>query len=269
MEPAARSISSPWSSSSLSGQRPARIDSSERFGPGETVRPWSAGSPAPAVPSTTPPRRIEPRRAIGPACDIAELRRDFDGDETADTLLTYAPIETDVSCDEPNLALEYRMSVFLATGDRIDQPVVDCKWRYACLPFAAPDIDGNGRSDIVLQVLAGASTVQVELFAIIGDPWSGTIVHAARLPLTLEECAMNPVRQRVPRGPAVAELAHGSGPATDRDPPAERSTSSTEEDVPSSTSVSAANDPANPRVEPPAQEQGVGSPPRAHGRCSG
>ncbi len=141
------------------------------FGVGSSTTPGDNGSP------TAPPTSVDPRTTIGPACGISELRADFDGDGRRDTLLTYAPIDQGVSCDAPDLTLEYRMAVFLAAGERFDQPVPDCTWPYACRPFAVPDLDGNGRPDIALQVMAGASTVQVELFATVGNPWSGTIAQ--------------------------------------------------------------------------------------------
>jgi hypothetical protein len=139
------------------------------FGVGSRVVPGDGGSP------TSLPTPVDPRAAIGPACGIYELEVDLDGDGSTDTLLTYAPNNPGVSCEDPSLALPYQMSVFLASGERFDQPLPDCRWPYACRPLATPDLDRNGRPDIAVQIMAGASTVQVELFATVGNPWSGTI----------------------------------------------------------------------------------------------
>jgi hypothetical protein len=143
---------------------------------------WAALRPSAPIPTgggtgSPLPTPVYPRTAIGPACGIYELRADFDGDARPDTLLTYAPTDPGVSCEDPDLTLAYRMAVFLADGRRFEEPVPDCTWPTACRPLAGPDLDGDGRPDIALQVMAGASTVQVELFATVGTPWSGTIAR--------------------------------------------------------------------------------------------
>lgn len=127
------------------------------------------GSTSPSVTSSP----ADPRTAIGPACGISELSADLDGDGAPDTLLAYAPVDQGVSCDDPDLSLAYRMSAFLATGERFDQAIPDCTWPYACRPFAAPDVDGDGSPEIAVQTMAGASTVQVRLYETVGQPWEG------------------------------------------------------------------------------------------------
>lgn len=125
--------------------------------------------PEPAGRSVTHPEASTPDgpppRSEG--CLRTELAAELDGDGVTDRVMTWGELQDEHgSCDDPQSALSYRVAVILGTGQRFEGPAPACRWPHRCALVAAPDLDADGRAEIVLSPLAGASTVYVHLYGI-------------------------------------------------------------------------------------------------------
>jgi hypothetical protein len=126
-------------------------------------------------------------------CGSRGILVDLDGDGGQDDLLeTWGETsKTDVSCEE--LPVLQRFVVHLEidaeanVGPSFTQELPECPDPYACRVIATPEIDGDGRPEIAVQLGAGASTIYFALYrfdpaaptgplerleiAEPGDPW--------------------------------------------------------------------------------------------------
>jgi hypothetical protein len=163
------------------------------IGPAEDLNP--AESPDASVP---PPSETAP--PSGPdLCDTTGIFADINGDGLRDLVLVYSPVPRDlsgdVSCETPDVGLRYEIRLTLSReGDPPDQsappwpaeepqPLPACKTPFQCRVIAAPDLDGDGRAEIVVRTgraggvhLASVYRVEGSLVRPVeiahpGDPW--------------------------------------------------------------------------------------------------
>jgi hypothetical protein len=98
-------------------------------------------------------------------CSVANTAGDFDGDGTRDvaSLVAVAP-----TCQRPPGPMQaHRLRVTFGSGAQLDQPFKRC----SCIPypgfvFTATDLDGDGRSELAVEMGPGAAIDNVEFFRV-------------------------------------------------------------------------------------------------------
>jgi hypothetical protein len=106
------------------------------------------------------------------------LHADTDGDGNLDEIAVWSPA---TGCDAPEVGQRYVLHVNgnkipVDTGSSspllygIDQPMPECDQPFACLLFAAPDIDGDGRAELAVAFKQEGSTMFLMLYRVEVDP---------------------------------------------------------------------------------------------------
>ncbi len=144
------------------------------FGHPGTTGPASRFSPKVSGPNPTS-AGDSPQPSVKEAiCHDSQLNADVDGDGVLDQvdLLTLAP-----TCDSPDAGRHWVLHV---SGGKLgpsgpgvsfygsDQDFTDCQQTDACRLFAAPDVNGDGKAELAVQVLSGASTEFFALYELEG-----------------------------------------------------------------------------------------------------
>lgn len=147
------------------------------FGPGAGSRPGGAGTPEPSV----PPPSAQPTAL----CDLSELRLDLDGDGAEDDLVEVgAPAaEPGVPCEQATGIGPYSASIVIDAGSDVGrastQELPECDQPWGCRLFAAPDLDGDGASEVAIRLGFGASTVTFSIYRFdpMATPEGGALVR--------------------------------------------------------------------------------------------
>ncbi|TMK29284.1 MAG: hypothetical protein E6G61_10135 [Actinobacteria bacterium] len=111
-------------------------------------------------------------------CDETQLHADTDGDGNLDEIAVWSPA---TSCDAPDVGQRYVLHVSgnkipVGTGSPspvlygIDQPLPECDQPFACMLFAAPDIDGDGRAELAVAFNRKGPTWLLALYRVEVDP---------------------------------------------------------------------------------------------------
>ena len=126
------------------------------IGPETRPTPGDTGAPAP---SPTPSLG-----AVMPSwvCDLTDIKVDVDGNGVADRVV----VDTVEPCDEEPGLYELRVERHFSDGTTslLTQTLPECDTPWQCRVFSAPDIDGDGRAEIAVQTMAGASTLVFSLY---------------------------------------------------------------------------------------------------------
>lgn len=104
-------------------------------------------------------------------CAPRELSVDLDGDGAADDLIeTWGQTsDLDAACEESPPLERFVVSLVIdadanAGPSYYTQELKECSDPYACRVVAMPDLDGDGRPEIAIQLGTGASTVYFALY---------------------------------------------------------------------------------------------------------
>ncbi|MBI4260110.1 MAG: hypothetical protein HY658_06050 [Actinobacteria bacterium] len=183
---------------------------SRLFGSPDTRTPASGGSPA-----TLDPRGTQ-TMVENLVCDSSVVEGDFDGDGVQDFVDVGSPVDPGQGCDSEQVGQSYFAMVtplgpLSETWSATHQPLPECETPFGCRVIAAPDLNGDGDSEVVIQTAFGASTQYVALYdfnpfapeggpplirleiAAPGDPWH-------------EEFGFRPGPALFPRGGSVTHL---------------------------------------------------------------
>jgi hypothetical protein len=107
-------------------------------------------------------------------CDHSQLNADVDGDGVLDQVDLWSPAPT---CDSPQVGQHWVLHV---SGGKLgpsgpgvkfygaDQAFPDCQQPDACRLFAAPDVNGDGKAELAVRVVSGASTEFFALYELEG-----------------------------------------------------------------------------------------------------
>jgi hypothetical protein len=157
--------------------------------------------PAPTTPaSSSSPTGPNPTSAGGSPqptgyevlCLESLLKADVDGDGTLDDVALWSPGVAG-SCDSPQVGVQWVLHVSggkLATSTPgvdfygVDQAFSDCEQPDACRLFAAPDVNGDGKAELAIQLSADGGTRFFGLYELEGFDTAGG-PHFARIPVVV------------------------------------------------------------------------------------
>jgi hypothetical protein len=135
-----------------------------------TTTPATEPSLTPSGPNPTSAGGSDGAGGGEPAmCDHSQLNADVDGDGVLDQVDLWSPAPT---CHSPEVGQRWVLHV---SGGKLgpsgpgvrfygaEQDFPDCQQPDACRLFAAPDVNGDGKAELAVQVVSGAST---EFFAL-------------------------------------------------------------------------------------------------------
>ena len=142
---------------------------------------------APAAATGLAEEGVTPTPAPTPAvwCERTSVEADLNGDGALDLITVYGT----QNCDRKDVAPGmYEVRVDMGAGfdgaPTISHDLPECSHEWLCRVFSAPDVNGDGRSEVAIQSRAGVSTVIFSLYrfdeptglervvvAAPGDPW--------------------------------------------------------------------------------------------------
>src|SRR6266540_3506119 len=156
------------------------------------VEPWvteHAGSPNGAV--------------VISRCSQATTSGDFDGDGAADDAEFVEVVSGRVSCDRDGEVFEHlssqELDIRFGSEQTFEQPFTDCQGGLCAYVFAAADLDGDGRDELVIDVSSSGATGLLEFYRVDTD---------GLRPLVIAEPADPPY---VEPGPAILGGGFDSG----------------------------------------------------------
>lgn len=137
---------------------------------GALVGLWAAfrsvGRPGAAAGGASPP---SPARSSPPrtACLTSEATGDLDGDGLADLATLLVPAPVGANCSAVGTAPSFELDVSFGSGTYISQPFPDCE-SAACHLVGASDLDGDGISELVVNVGPGAAVSYDQIYRVSG-----------------------------------------------------------------------------------------------------
>jgi hypothetical protein len=168
--------------------------------PSPSETPASTGPTGPT--STDTPMEVA---GIGPVCDLSSVRGDFGGRGDLGTAYVYAEPDEAGGC-LPDGAGLHRLGIDLGAGRvKLTSDPLECGLA-GCSAFAAPDIDGDHRSEIaILTPSSGVPWDFVSLYRVAGDQ-PGADGAPAIAQIAVEE----PAAQRLGVEPGPLTIPWGS-----------------------------------------------------------
>jgi len=126
------------------------------------VEPWvteHAGSPNGAV--------------VISRCSQATTSGDFDGDGARDDAEFVEVVSGRVSCDRDGEVFEHlssqELDIRFGSEQTFEQPFTDCQGGLCAYVFAAADLDGDGRDELVIDVSSSGATGLLEFYRVDPD----------------------------------------------------------------------------------------------------
>jgi hypothetical protein len=133
----------------------------EPYGAADVERPATepAGSPSGAV-------------AVS-RCTQATTSGDFDGDGARDDAEFVEIVSRRVSCDRGGKVFEnlssQELDIRFGSGQTFEQPFTDCQGGLCAYVFAAADLDGDGRDELVIDVSSSGAMGLLEFYRVDPD----------------------------------------------------------------------------------------------------
>jgi hypothetical protein len=116
----------------------------------------------------SPTERQDPAAAVEvpplPVCQATEVTGDIDGDGEPDVVRVLALAPEGVACQMPGEGVEFWAEVIPAQGASTAQPLPECAYPGFCRAIAAPDLNGDGRAEVAVSLIPGATAAHVAFY---------------------------------------------------------------------------------------------------------